>query len=129
VPEARHHSSPGRQPGVSCSRRFQPEDRPLRVLGILADVEPFKCIMYAIPVTIERGVITLPPNVKIPTESRTAMLVLDPALHTNDDLDSLEFDLAMLQKNPSLEFLESEPDIYSIEDVKPENRNPYFVKR
>lgn len=98
------------------------------MLGILAEVPPFQYIMYAIPVTIEQGIVKLPPNAKIPSESRSAMLVLDPAFHSNDDLDSLEFDLAMLQKNPSLEFLQSEPDIYSINDVKPENRNPYFVK-
>ncbi len=97
--------------------------------GILVGVEPLCLCMYAIPVTIERGIVKLPPNAKIPSESRSAMLVLDPAFHSNDDLDSLEFDFAMLQKNPSLEFLQSEPDIYSMDDVKPENRNPYFVKR
>jgi hypothetical protein len=85
--------------------------------------------MYAIPVTIERGIITLPAGAQLPSESRSAMLVLDPLLHSNDDIDSLEFDLQSLERNPSLEFLQSEPDIYSMADVKPENLNPYFINR
>jgi hypothetical protein len=82
--------------------------------------------MYAIPITIEHGVLKLPPNSKLPPDARSAILVFGDDIHSNDDLDTLEFKLAALRDNPSLAFLEQEPDLYSINDVKPENRNPYF---
>ncbi len=82
--------------------------------------------MYAIPVTIDHGIVRLPPDTKLPQEARTAVLLLGSEIHGNEDIDSLEFDLAMLRANPALEFLASEPDLYSIADVKPENRNPFY---
>jgi len=83
--------------------------------------------MYAIPITIEHRVLKLPPNSKLPQEARNAMLVFGDDIHPNDDLDSPEFMLATLRDNPSLSFLENEDDLYLIDDVKPENRNPFFV--
>lgn len=84
--------------------------------------------MYAIPVTIEHGSVRLPPDTRLPQETKKAVLLLEPELHGNEDLDTLEFDLAMLESNPSLGFLLSEPDLYSMDDVKPENRNPFYRK-
>jgi hypothetical protein len=84
--------------------------------------------MY-IPIIIENGVLKLPPGLKLPPEVRTATLVVNEDLHPNDDLDTLEFKLALLRDNPSLAFLDDEPDLYSLEDIKPENRNPNFISR
>jgi hypothetical protein len=84
--------------------------------------------MYAIPVTIEHGIIQLPPETKLPQGAKKAMLLLEPEIHGNEDIDTREFDIAMLHGNAALEFLASEPDLYSMDDVKPENRNPYFGK-
>jgi hypothetical protein len=79
--------------------------------------------MYTIPITIEQGVLRLPPNAKLPPDTHRAVLIVGDDLHPNDDLDSNEFTLAALRDNPSLAFLEHEPDLYSIEDVRRENRN------
>jgi hypothetical protein len=84
-------------------------------------------IMYAIPITIEHGVLKLPPNSRLPQEARNAMLVFGDDIHPNDDLDSPEFMLAALRDNPSLSFLNDDDDLYSIDDIKPENRNPFFI--
>jgi hypothetical protein len=75
--------------------------------------------MYAIPITIEHGVLRLPPNAKLPPDARRAMLIVSDDVHPNGDLDSIEFQLAALRDNPSLAFLEHEPDLYSIEEVAP----------
>lgn len=82
--------------------------------------------MYAIPVTIDNGAVRLPSHVKLPKEAHSAMLVVETGMHANEDMDSLAFDLAAMRANPSLDFLASETDIYSADDVKPENRNPRF---
>jgi hypothetical protein len=82
--------------------------------------------MYAIPVTIEHGVLKLPPNLEIPADARSAFLVFADDIHPNDDLDTLEFKLAALRDNPALAFLDQEEDLYSVKDVRPENRNPFF---
>ena len=85
--------------------------------------------MYAIPITIEHGVLRLPPNSKIPPGARSAILILGDDVHANDDLDSIEFELSALRDNPALAFLEREPDVYSIEDIRPDDRNPLFINR
>jgi len=85
--------------------------------------------MYAIPITIEQGVLKLPPNSKLPPDARSAILVFGDDIHSNDDLDTLAFRLAAMRDNPSLAFLDQEPDLYSTDDVLPENRNPFFGKR
>ncbi len=82
--------------------------------------------MYAIPITIEHGVLKLPPHSKLPPDARNAILVFGDEIHPNDDLDTTEFQLAALRDNPALAFLDREPDLYSVEDVRPENRNPFF---
>jgi hypothetical protein len=85
--------------------------------------------MYAIPITIEEGVLKLPPNSKLPAEARNAILIVGDELHTNDDLDSTNFNLAALRDNPALDFLKDEPDLYSTNDILPNDRNPHFVSR
>ncbi len=85
--------------------------------------------MYAIPITIEQGVLKLPPNSKLPADARNAILVFGDDIHPNDDLDTIAFKLAAMRDNPSLAFLDQEPDLYSTDDVRPENRNPFFGKR
>ena len=85
--------------------------------------------MYAIPITVDNGVLKLPPDTNLPPDAKLAILVLEDKLHPNDDIDSLDFKLSLLRDNPSLAFLSEEPDLYSTEDIKPENRNPYFIKR
>ncbi len=85
--------------------------------------------MYAIPITIEHGVLKLPPNSKLPPGAHSAILVIDDENHSNDDLDTVEFNLAALRNNLTLGFLDNEPDLYSLEDVLPQNRNPFFGVR
>ena len=80
--------------------------------------------MYAIPVTIEQGVLKLPSNSKLPDDMHNAILMVGNGVHPNDDLDSIEFKLSALRDNPALAFFEHEPDLYSIDDVRPEDRYP-----
>lgn len=84
--------------------------------------------MVTIPVSIEKGKLMLPPDTKLPVDARAALLVIPDAVHANDDIDSIEFSLGTLSGNPSLSFLEAEPDLYSVNDLKPENRNPDYLK-
>jgi hypothetical protein len=78
-----------------------------------------------IPITIENGVLKLPLGTQLPPEIKHATLVVGEGLHSNDDLSSIELQLAVL-RNPAFDFLREEEDLYSDADILPENRNPRF---
>lgn len=81
--------------------------------------------MYAIPITVDNGVLKLPPDTILPADARLAILVLDDDLHPNDDIDTPEF-TRMVLTNPAYDFLYDEPDIYTDDDILPGRENPNF---
>ena len=80
--------------------------------------------MQAIQVYIENGLLRLSPQTPLPPNARLAILVI-----AEDELpdypDSRDI-TRLMELSGSLDFLHSEPDLYTDEDLLPDRRNPQF---
>ena len=75
--------------------------------------------MKTIPIEIRDGTLRLPAHTHLPDGARLAVL----ALEENDTISELP---ALADAGGAFEFLRSEPDLYSDNDILPGRKNPRF---
>jgi hypothetical protein len=72
--------------------------------------------MRIIPVKVENGLLKIPDGLKIPRDAQLSILL------TRKD----ENTISIFNGNESFSFLESEPDLYSDEDILKNRKNENF---
>jgi hypothetical protein len=81
--------------------------------------------MQTVPVIIEAdGILRLAPGVSLPAGAHLAVIALKPG-EMPDEISSEEI-ARFAEAGGAFDFLKDEPDLYSIDDIKPENRNPNY---
>ena len=78
--------------------------------------------MKAIEVAEENGVLKLPSGVALPSHARLAVLLLEPEEPSGAQIAHLA------EASGAFDFLKTEPEIYSDDDILPGRANPRFRK-
>jgi hypothetical protein len=83
--------------------------------------------MRAIPVEVEEGGrIRVSAHASLPANAQLALLVLDRPIEGADDLTGANI-AHLAEQSGALDFLKTEPDLYSDADIEPGHGNPDFT--